>query len=146
MPFFGFLGKQLDQSQVIPPGYSSYFSFSSNRIGYSGKTSVIIIAILFNSDSVIFTICSSFFALKFVAGVATFCSNSWAPIKADEGLFPFQRATEDFDVGGYLELSEEEESHAKFANADGRTVLIQNLVQVCIMFKKVLKYRKNDKA
>lgn len=35
-----FAGKQLDQSQVIPSGYSSYFSFSSNRVGYSGKKSI----------------------------------------------------------------------------------------------------------
>ena len=66
----------LDEATALVDGYTSYYSFSRKRAGYSGSQRYIL-SLCFN-----YIECS----FKLLIGVATYCKNSCTPHKAEEGL------------------------------------------------------------
>ncbi|CAL8082038.1 unnamed protein product [Orchesella dallaii] len=92
--------KQLEQGQVMPPGYSSYFSFSTSKVGYSG------VAIYCKNE---------WTPAKAEDGLSITDTEPKKNVDV---------------VGSYPDLTFEETLHVKAANLDGRTVITQHLVKL----------------
>lgn len=76
----------LDETTALIDGYTSYYSFSRKRSGYSGWNLLIIMK--FRSVAFINYIVYSWIVTNFskFLGVATYCKNSFTPSKAEEGI------------------------------------------------------------
>jgi AP endonuclease-2 len=68
----------LDESTALVDGYSSFYSFSRKRSGYSGKCP--------DPDHHLTKRHRHFIKKHLFLGVATYCKNSYSPFQAEEGL------------------------------------------------------------
>ena len=95
--FFMISGDNLDEATAFVEGFTSYFSFSRKRTGYSGEKKLVVRNLNFllpcipligqGCILIHLTIAEHLvFNVNFIIGVATFCKPEFTPSRCEEGL------------------------------------------------------------
>ena len=111
-------GAQLGHDVAICEGYNAFFSFCRVKQGYSGALAAMIIS------------CGHCSTISSSSGVVTFCSTSWTPVAAEEGLTgvalaDHQQRRED-SVGCPADLSHLSPQEVSLLDSEGRAVVTEH--------------------
>ena len=141
--FFMISGDNLDEATAFVEGFTSYFSFSRKRTGYSGEKKLVVRNLNFllpcipligqGCILIHLTIAEHLvFNVNFIIGVATFCKPEFTPSRCEEGLSGTLPSAEFDDAVGHLDGIEDEFSpeELRLLDNEGRCVITCHQLQV----------------
>lgn len=118
----------LDEATAVVDGYTSYYSFSRKKSGYSGSS------ILNQYSGNI----KSIFNILFCIGVATYCKTPFTPFQAEEGIAGTFNSCKD-RIEHYDNIHNSfTDDELRWLDAEGRCVMTLHRFKVKDVLFKVL--------